>query len=194
MPVIGFRIVKQADFEGSLKEFGNTYHYDVDPAGPPPDQEIAEELAAAEKAVTCSWANFVRWESWGPTDGPDLQNVMREQGDLTGPGQANDQNAYREVCSLIVFPLPRAPVTNVRRWCRKFGRGMFGTNAASIATLNGTDPLSQLAIDEIQLFYGERVRELTAASQFFNLCTEDGTVTNGPSVVRPFLITREIGR
>jgi hypothetical protein len=100
---------------------------------------------------------------------------------------------YREACALIVWPLPRSPVLNRKRWLRKFIRlpgsqvsvmndGPVGGYQEVPQTVR-TDWLNDYAIDVLEV----------GASNTITLCTFSGVEPNAPPEVRPYLYTRQIG-
>jgi|SRR5215204_70483 len=191
--VFAVRTVKRTDYFGGPKELGNVYFYKM-PIGVTFDDEAAAlECAAAEKLVTTAAMTFIRWETWGPTNQGQFENVMRETGSLTGVGGiATPAGAYKEACSLVVWPLPRSPLKNRRRWSRKFLRHGFGSSAPGSAVLEGSAPLSDTTRNYIKTSYADRVTEQGALGGIL-LCTADGTEPTGPPEVRPYLYTRDIG-
>lgn len=195
MAVFAVYIEKEVDYHGAMRPFGNTYHYSTQTGEPFPDDELARFVANEERLVTASDVRFVRYRTWGPTDGPIFDNVMREEGTLNYFGAGADPSgAYREACSLVVWPLPRSPVTNRRRWLRKFLRLGFGSGSAPGPTvIEGSAPLPADAIASL-VAYGDAVRSPGALGLEDSLCTEDGAEPNGPTEVRPYLYTRQIGQ
>lgn len=194
MAVFATRIIKEAEFQGAMRRFGNTYHYNAPLSAPFNDQEIGEGLADLEGTITSSSVRFVGWQTWGPTDGDAVDNVMREDGELdfTGDGMAQT-DVFREVCMLLVWPLPRSEVRNRKRWLRKFIRmAAPSDNDLSAGVYAGVDPIDSNAVSSVEASYLEPVRSTFFAD--LELSTDDGTETTGPGVVRPYMITRQIGK
>lgn len=195
MAVFAVRIRKSTLFEGSTREFGNTYHYKTSALEPFQDLAVATALKNQERLVMASDVTFLGWETWGPTDGSQFNNVMRESGVFNENGQGiNTPAMYKEVAAVVAWPLPRSPSTNRKRWCRKFIRiPGNGTSQVNQAQAEGESPLSGAQLTALEA-YGSAVRSITANALTVQLCTDDGTETTGAAQVRPFLKTREIGR
>ncbi len=195
MGVFAIYIEKEEAYFGGLRRFGNTYHYRTAPGQTLQDESLANEIAAAEKRVTSATVDFVGWRTWGPTDGPIIDNIIREDGVLTGPGLGGSNSSmYREVCALVVWPLARSRVLNRKRWLRKFIR-IPGLEAASIpaGVAAGTEPLSQALIDQFNNTYTSAVVEI-GGLETIGLCTSLGDEPTEAGTVRPFLYTRQIGQ
>lgn len=195
MAVFAVRTVKREEYMGQIREFGNTYHYSTDPVTPFPDISLADAIIAQERSITSSEVEFVRLETWGPTDGTKFDNVMREriERNLLGLGTAQD-TMYREVCGVVAFPMPRSPTTNRRRWLRKFIRlPALGGAAFLPAQLSGRQALTTAQKDSLVAF-GNAIREITIGGVVFPLVSEKGVRHNAPALARPYLITRDIGR
>lgn len=189
------RIVKRDKYAGVEREFGNTYHYATTLGETFDDSNVATAITAAEKNVTQVSVDFVRWESWGPTDGSAFDNVMRVRGTLSGTGAGADMpRMYREVAAVVAWELPRSPSTNRRRWCRKFIR-CVGVAAITVTdpVMAGQDALPSNFITPLTT-YGTAVQSVTSGGNTYELCTQEGvTVFPGP-LVRQYLVTRDIGK
>lgn len=194
MAVFAVYIEKQEAYFGGVRRFGNTYHYQTAPGQTFQDEALANEVAAAEREVTSSAVEFVAWRTWGPTDGPVIDSIIRDEGSLSGVGLGTPVEAmYREVCALVVWPLARSAVLNRKRWLRKFIRvpGINGlTLSAGIAA--GTAPMPQSTIDVFNADYTSVVREL-GTTETIGLCSALGDEPVEAGTVRPFLYTRQIG-
>ena len=186
---------KETAYGGGVRPLGNTYHFQTQVGEPFDDQAVAEYVAEQERLIAPSQLTFSRWQTWGPTDGDPVANVMRESGELSGTGSAgSNQQIYKEVCSLIVWPLPRSQPLNRRRWLRKFMRMCVGpATSLSLDELNGSAPLTQENIDAL-LTYANNVQTPPPLGLESSLCTKEGVEPNGDPIVRPFLVTRQIGR
>lgn len=196
MGVFAVYIKKEASYFGEVRPFGNTYHYKTAPGQTFNDEAVAEAVALEERKVTQGSVTFKGWTTWGPTDGPPLGNVIREQGTLTGVGQGPVANAmYREVCALVVIEIARSPILNRRRWLRKFLRnpGVVG-DSLSDQMLAGAAPLGP-AFQTGMKAYGNAIKNISQGGTSVGLCTEagDGIPLATPAEVRPFLFTRQIG-
>lgn len=193
MPVFAIRIVKREKYAGAEREMGNTYHFSTQPLEPFPDLATATFIADQEKLITSNVVEFIRWESWGPTDGSDFENVMRDKQPLTGFGSGSSiSNMYREAAVVVAWPIPRSPTTNRRRWLRKFIR-CPGVPGASDAVVAGADPMTTLMKAPF-LTYANEVRSPPSLGLEDSLCTEQGVEPNAASIVRDYLTTRDIGR
>jgi hypothetical protein len=193
MSVFAVYIQKETDYFGGRRKFGNTYHYQTAPAQPFNDQAVVDQIVAAERPVTDNQVDFVGWTTWGPTDGSTFDNVIRESGELSGTGGNTIADAYyKEACMLVVWPMPRSPVTNRRRWLRKFLR-MSGPSGLSPNQLSGQDPLTPADRSLMVTTYADPVTVVTSGGASSELCSEDGVLPNADPIVRPFLYTRQIG-
>lgn len=194
MAVFAVYIEKSVNFQGGARVFGNTYHFATDAAEGFPDETVAIEVANAERAITFNDINFVGWRTWGPTDGPEIDNVMREEGSLSGTGTAGTSvGLFREVCVLVSWPLPRSVPLNRRRWLRKFIRSGTGNPLISTAQAQGASPLTAAQKQSIIDNYASVVTSV-GALEGIQLSNEQGVEPNGPPFVGDFLITRQIGR
>lgn len=203
MAVFGVYIEKEVPYFGQPRIMGNTYHYETEAGQVFDDQAVAEEVAAAEAVVTWADVQFLRWVTWGPTDGASFDNVMREDGRLDFPGEAfSSSTTYGEICSLVTFPMPRSPSTNRKRWLRKFLRLGLTNQALTAAQIAARDPLPQAALDDLAA-YGRRVGIVTQGTTTGDvfLCSDSGDRPNlnaaGNAVAvepRQFTFTRQIGQ
>lgn len=193
MAVFALYIEKQLPYFGGMEVFGNTYHYSTQAGEPFPDADLALFVAQQEQAITSSRVDFVGWRTWGPTDGAIIDNIIREAGEFSFPGLGPaNAGAYNESCSLPTWPLPRSPVLNRQRWLRKFLRLGFGASTLSAGALEGSAPLPPANQAEI-IAYADAVRSPPVLGIEDSLCTALGVEPNGPSTVRPYLFTRQIG-
>ena len=194
MSTFAVYIQKREAYFGGVRTFGNTYHYTDGSLVPFNDAGIVAEIVAAEKLITQITVEFVEARTWGPTDGSEFDNVMREIIPLSGTGAgANIPNMYREASLLVAWPLPRSPATNRNRWLRKFIR-LPGLSGFTDGQVGGYEALSQSQINSVITNYGNAVRSVGTAPEAWDLSTEDGTKNTGDALVREFLTTREIGR
>lgn len=194
MAVFAVYIEKETMYNGALRRFGNTYHYVTDTGEPFDDALAAQQISDAEKAVTSPSVAFKAWRSWGPTDGPAFENVMRDEGVLTGNGTGADPaGLYAEVCSLIVWPLPRSAATNRKRWLRKFLRQAVGDTNLVADVIEGRQALPAANKSELINQYASVVQDLVTFGNY-RLCTAQGDVPNGDPIVRDYLYTRQIGQ
>lgn len=194
MAVFAWSIEKEGRYFGQPVRFGNTYHYLTDLVEFARDAEVAQQLIEAERQVLASDIRVVGWKSWGPTEGTEFANVMREDGVVDLPGLRTPLPAqYMESCALVVWPLPRSPVTNRKRWLRKFLR-KASSGFETDPVIAGKDPMDSGARDFFNGNYIEAVTTIATIDGTKQLCTEDGTLPNGAGEVRPFYYTRQIGR
>jgi hypothetical protein len=188
-------IQKRESYHGAVRLFGNTYHYRTIPAQVFSDAAVALEVATAERSITSNDVEFVGWKTWGPTEGNDFDNVMREVGTFAFSGDGAAAGAmYREACLLAVWPLPRSPVYNRRRWLRKFIRLPNPTTAFSANVMAGVDPIPTATQSLINSGYIQAVESVLTGGSQAELCTELGVDRSGPGLVRPYLFTRQIGK
>lgn len=194
MAVFAVYIEKEVSYHGAPQRFGNRYYYQTEPTQVFNDSAVAQQVIDAELPLLATEATIVGWRTWGPVDGPEFENVMRESGELNTPGQAVvDQALYREACLLIVWPLPRSQATNRRRWLRKFLRysGPSGTDSRVAAGAERLDDSQRQSVLDV---YANPVTVLSSAVDDLELCAENGDLPTGPPVVRPYLYTRQIGQ
>lgn len=194
MAVFAVYIEKQTKYGGEMRKFGNTYHYSVNDAQVFPDRQMGEAVAAAERQVTSGAVEFLRWVTWGPTDGAQIDSVIRDDGPLEFTGlTAGLGGSYREACSIVSWPLPRSEAFNRKRFLRKFLRMAYGIADTSANVQAGIDPYPESVIDDFNAKYTEKVRNpiltLDAA-----ISTPGGDVTTGEGTLRPYVATRQIGR
>lgn len=196
MATFAVSIRKQSQYFGELRTFGNTYHYSTDVGEPFDDEAVATSVAIAEKEITQSTVEFIGWESWGPTDGAPLANVMRASGEFDGFGEGvASPGTYKEACALVVWPIARSPVFNRKRWLRKFIRVPgYSFEVTAPDVLAGSAPMSA-GMQGALVAFGNDVKNIPYGASTANLSTEDGermpVGTNAE--VRPFLFTRQIG-
>ncbi len=194
MATFAVYIEKEIDYFGGSQRMGNTYHFQTQTLEAFNDATLAEYLAAEEKKVSSPAVRFVGWRTWGPTDGPVIDSIIRDEGPLSGVGTGNSATGiYAEACSLVVFPLPRSPVLNRRRFLRKFLRHSFGIGALTNEIAQGADPLPAGNIASL-LSYANNVATPPTLGTGRSLSNSLGVVTNGPPEVRPYLYTRQIGQ
>lgn len=196
MAVFAIYIEKETEYFGERRKFGNIYHYRTAPGELFNDANVAQAVHDAEQNVLSPDADFVGWQSYGPTDGPVFDNVMREDGTFADSGNAlAGASMYAEACLLCVWPLARSPVTNRKRWLRKFIRLGATAPVFTDAQLRGADALTSTQLAYILTNYIEPVTTVTGVvGSDHPLCTEDGDTPEKPGLCRPFLYTRQIGQ
>ncbi len=194
MAVFAVYIEKEVQYFGGAQLMGNTYHYKTGVGEPFNDAAFATALAAAEKNVTEGSVAFKSWRTWGPTDGPIIDNIIRDDGLLTGTGFGSAQpGQYKESCALFVWPLARSAVLNRRRWLRKFIRmGAGGSTPFQAAVLAGQAQIPAANQTAMLADYGNAIVNLGGFGH--TLCTAFGDTPTGPAEIRPFLYTRQIGQ
>lgn len=196
MAVFAVYIVKELSFQGQVRQFGNTYHYRTSIDSPFDDQATAERVAGAEREITSASVKFVEWRTWGPTDGSDFDNVMREVGTLDYNGNgATASGLFAECAVLVSWEISRSEVLNRRRWLRKYIRMPQVGPAMMEATMEGRAPIDE-SVMSYYMEYGNTVKSTGGPTQdAFPLCTEDGDgvpLATNP-IVKPYLVTRQIG-
>lgn len=196
MAVFAVHIKKRTQYAGGPQEFGNTYHYRTDLGQTFLDEDVIAEVVAAERQITSQDVTFVQGTSWGPTDGPDFDNVMRGSVELSGTGNSpSPPGMYREACILAVWPMERSPVTNRKRWLRKFIR--MASIGASISPEEASGAVAIQAAD-LSVFASAYVGPVTAvggaSGNAYELCSEEGVLPSAAGLVRPYYYTRQIGQ
>jgi hypothetical protein len=195
MGVFAVYIEKEEAYFGGLRRFGNIYHFETSPGQIFDDDNIANTVAGLEKKITSNEVEFVAWRTWGPTDGPVIDSIIRDEGQLSGTGLAQATSSmYREVCFLVTWPLTRSALFNRKRWLRKFIR-VPGVSSQSLVggISSGTLPLTTALINEINTAYTAPINSIGTVDPL-RLCTALGDVPTGPGTVRPYLYTRQIGQ
>lgn len=195
MAVFAIHVDLEGTYFGQTQKWGNTYHYKTNTAEPFRDQEFALQVIDAQRRVTPSDVKFTGWQTWGPTDGPMFDNVMREDGQVNdfGIGTPN-AGQYVESCILAIWPMSRSPITNRKRWLRKFLRSGTTNLGLNDATISGKAAITAGGLTDIRDNYIIPVTTLEAATGAVQLCNEDGDEPNDPGFARPYLFTRQIGR
>lgn len=175
MAVFAAEITKRRSIRGSQEEFANVYHYSTNVAEAFDDDAVINALAAAEKLVHSGDVAFVRGRTWGPTDGPAFDNIIRETFDLTGSGSVTGSGSIHvEGVVVVRWDLPRSPATNRRRWLRKYLHvGILNGTVTSAVTSGAVEiPTANRAA---YVTYAQTVQNLTGAgSSEYQLCTADG--------------------
>lgn len=193
MAVFGLQTRKEIQYQGALSPFGNTYHFETLAGQVFNDSAVADQVIALERNVTSSRVRFTGWTTFGPTDGTALENVIREDGIVNLSGFGSLQNGvYNECCSLIVWPMPRSPILNRKRWMRKFLRLGFGGAQLTAAEAQGEAPLNG-ALKTVLTDYATGLLNIQSGGAQLALTTREGTNSNDPPVVRDYVFTRDIG-
>lgn len=193
MAVFGVYITKRESFRGGSRIFGNTYHFKTGTGQVFNDEAVARQVMEAEQPLLSSDVDFEGYQTWGPTDGSEFENVMRDSGDFDTSGEGASQPAmFAEVCALVVWPLPRSETTNRRRWLRKFLRLSPGQLSLSDGVLRGAERIDADTRRNYDA-YVTMIDGIQSAVDPVQLCTDDGTEPNAEGTVRPYLFTRQIG-
>lgn len=195
MAVFAVYIEKETSYRGEQMAFGNTYHFETNPGQVFNDDAVAQQVKDLEERVTSNKVTFTGWRTWGPTDGSEFDNVIRDTGELSGTGASpSPAGMYKEACVLVVWPMPRSPETNRRRWLRKFLRmGSVGTSITAEMAAGSErmdDAIRQLFLDE----YATPLLSIQSAVDPLTLVSDDGVPSDQPPVVRPYYFTRQIGQ
>lgn len=196
MAVFAVYIKKETEYQGGLREFGNTYHYRTNSGQVFNDENVINSVADAERAVTSDKVTFVQGTTWGPVDGPQFNSVMRGSVELSGTGNSpSPAGMYKEACILAVWPMERSALTNRRRWLRKFLR--MATIGVSISAEEASGS-AKIQESDLDIFVSAYVDPVTVvgglAGDGYELCNEDGQIPNAPGLVRPYYYTRQIGQ
>lgn len=195
MPVYGLYIQKEIPYFGEMRPAGNTYHYDISVEPEGGWGLLGEYVAGVEQDIMADDVHFSGWTVWGPTDGPQVDNVIIDSGQLDMNGTAGSgQQMYSEACSLAYWTLPRAPVTNKRRWLRKFWRLGLGDSAELSPDVVGGKSQIPQAVQDMLAQAASQVALPPMVGATRSLCTEDGTVATSDGNVRPYFFTRQIGQ
>ena len=194
MPVYAIYTNKRAFYRDHEEDMGNTYHYKF--PTPATDEELTEVLdriITLEQSITPNEINFIGGTAWGPTDGPEVDSVMRIDVERDLTGDLLEQFASYATASLnIRWPLPRSPLLNRKRWLRKYMR-QCGVPSVTSREAQGRDPISAAAKGDISSRYVNSIHPLGFTSlPDLSLCTADGVEALGPGVVRNFYTTRQM--
>lgn len=196
MPVYAVNIQHRFDYRGETQNGGNTYHYEFGSDVPGDNQtfeSLADEIAVIHANIIPSTLDIGRVSIWGPTDGPEADSVMvyDEIDGRSGVVGAALTPAYRTVAVLCVWPLPRSPITNRKRWLRKFLRPVdafeFGNDElAGRASIQGG--IGDTMLQE----YLQAITTPATTNGTVDICTADGTLPTADPVYRDFLRTRQV--
>lgn len=196
MPVYAFNIQKAMAFHGGREDLGNTYHYQL----PTPDEEssfadIVGDIVNFEQLVMPADVDFVRATVWGPTDGPERENVIIDQYDLTETGAVTAEQGASLVTAavFVAWPLPRSEATNRRRRLGKYLRPAYAITNDPVA-LSGRGAIGESEREFVIDNYASPITELprTFGGESPRLCTADGVAPNQPPYVKKFITTRQI--
>lgn len=193
MATFAVYIEKRMRFKGTDNTFGNTYHYEQETTDPFQDVGVINAVADAEAAIMDQSVEFVRGTTWGPTDGPEVDNVIRETVELdqVAAFAAPTTFAYRTCALLVSWPMPRTEVLNRRRWLRKFIRPVGGLDLTSEQKA-GVEPVPQEVKDFVLSNYAEPIRVVTLSTA--TLANEQGVEHNGAPFVGDFVTTRQVDK
>lgn len=193
MAVVALYINKRLPTRGGFEDFGNTYHYSVPTIENISLPILANLVRAAEQTVTASDVDFLGWSAWGPTDGPEFENVILDSGEWEDQsGESGGAfTGYETAALLFRWPLPRSEQTNRKRWCFKYIRG-FQYPGMMSEQIDGREAIPQDIRDSAYSDYGSVVANPQIADGELDLCTADGTNITGQGQLRPYVTTRQI--
>lgn len=196
MAVYAFHIQKEMDYKGVREPFGNTYHYLEGPDdewGETEFSDLGVAVARLEQAYMPGGVAFTQFTVWGPTDGPENENVivLTQDLDFNGTQTAVEPTTFRTTAALVYWPIPRSPVHNRRRWLRKFFRPIEGVTADE-NFWNGTGTIPDDEREQFVDDYVNACRTVATGGGNGELCSEDGAVTTGDGGVRRYATTRQI--
>jgi hypothetical protein len=194
MAVFAVAIKKSVVWRGGGAEFSNVYHYNTNVGQTFEDRVVIDALVAAEKTIYDQGVSFVSARTYGPTDGTQADNVMREVVDLGGKGAAFDSATnYREGAWLIQWPLTRSPVLKRKRFLRKWVHTRYSSLFNADGVSSGATAAPFAALQPLR-DYAAVAAEPRIGAGTYNLCTKKGDQFQAPAVVFPFYEHRQFGR
>ncbi len=197
MPQFAVSIVKEQQFQGVTRRFGNVYHFvcgNVDTLAS--YIAIINRVKDVERQVHTPNVTFIEGRLWGPTGQGDIAATMRELVRFSGQtGQATSQDLqwYRELAYLIQWPLGRYGSKNRPQYLRKWIRPGGGLATYTDAQKQGTATITTPAA------IGTYIQEITALAVVgdgqspFNLATEGGRTPYSAGAIKPYLEHRQFG-
>lgn len=199
MPVYAVSMQKTHPFHGGSEDIGNTYHYDYEGTQPPEDgaiQALVNIISSWESTVLPDTVEFEAATVWGPTDGPEVENVIignfTPESTTTG-AVAAPQGASQTTCAVFVgWPLPRTEPLNRKRRLGKYIRPAYGA-VNDDGALSGRTRIPQSAQDFIRENYADQAVESgDGGSGNWFLCTSDGVRPFGRAYVKNYVTNRQI--
>lgn len=194
MAVFAVSITKRINWRGSNQEFSNVYHYKTGLMEPFPDTTIINKVADAERPIHGGQVEFVRGRTWGPTEGTQENNKMREVVQLSGNGTGPDQSGfYRELAIMVYWPLGRYGSRNRPQYLRKW---LHTQNPMSTVTDYVEGNVRDTTIPAALQTYIDRVSNVNAYLVITDveLCTKTGRTPIGAAQRYPYLEHRQLGR
>jgi len=211
MPVVGVSITKRAMWEGQQEEFSNIYHFaefdlpfDIPGISDTDAEQLANNIADAERPIHGTNVDFVRARVWGPTDAPPSENVTIGKFDLSGTGSAA-QDAYMclEDCILVRVETDRLSIRDRKVYLRKWYRTMGdpdGLGDMSAGVHNRSNPLPaesrQPVVDVLSNIATQSIINLSSFPDDLVMSSPSGRRVSGTGDqffrVEPYLETHDV--
>lgn len=187
MAVYAFQVNKSHLWHGGREDIGNLYHYDVGQAELTDDylEYLRVSIVNREALLFPAEVEFENVVVYGPTDGPEYDNVIiatlgcSETGGVT----ASQGASQTSTAVYVAWPLPRTETLNRRRRLGKFIRPAYGA-VNDDGALSGRTAIPQDAQDYIRTSYATELTTIAGPdAQEAYLCTDDGVrPSRGPYV------------
>jgi hypothetical protein len=194
----GFEVTKSVVWRGAEEFFSNVYHYDVTAGITAVNAEaILDALVAAEKPAFSSSVSFKQGRVWGRTDQGQAASQMVTIKDYTGSGTISGTTVGipYELTLVVENYIGRGPAGR-KQFLRKYLHVCAVDSSSSGAGSLGNGPLSGTTL-AAGVSYWNRIKELTASSNQWKLCTKNGkpydNIGSNP-IVLPHLHTRQFRR
>lgn len=194
MAPFGFQITKKVTWRGADEQFSNVYHYELGSTLSATEADaFIDALVTAERPAFGSNVTFIQGRAFGPTNQGQAANQMISIRDMSLAGtQAGGSDLPYEETLVVENFIGRGPAGR-KQFLRKYlhickvGAGDVG--AASLG--NGTITANLISIGTT---YWNRVKQITANSNQWKLCTKNGklydNIADSP-VVLPHLHIRQ---
>lgn len=194
MGVYAVSVIKEFKYKGVAERFANVYHYSTADGQPFLDEVVADAVVEAERKILGADTKIVQATTYGPTDQGEFANVLRETLDYNITGAVSYLPCHHAAAVLISWGLPRSPVSNRRRWLRKYLHVAYLPSDSSAEAAQGMVPLPQAAIQK----YTDYAQEVSTVQgpglgAGLELCTRLGDkFTPGTIKVHPYLGIRDL--
>lgn len=175
MPPFAIAIEKSISWRGQPEITSNVYHYDNEnpmqtDAG---WNDLANQIAAAEKLALGNGMTWKGYRVWGPTHLGPQQSKMIAEGTLSGTGSQSGALVYPEFAVVCSFFLGRSPDTNRKRFLRKYYHTSSLPTGATTSEASGTAQLSSATKAPFVTLMNS-LKNLTVGGFAWALCAPNG--------------------